>query len=239
MEGFAYLGMGICCLITWLLTASLLTLILGATSFVYRLQRPGQTRAVLLSAAVAAWGGLIFFLLVGGIGFIVFSAQQYYVMTFQDAKLSDAVMQPFLSAMNEVDRVSLGFSPIPPDARIKIERPREGRLPYDVMLHIYADTSRTVAFRKEDDSYRWIAEQEVHTGPHKYSSVDGYLDEQIIITYHKESLDATSLNKTVIIYLGDDPRLKRKAELTLQDVQPVLDEWRLMRSKTPTPTKTP
>src|SRR4051812_27387741 len=80
---------------------------------------------------------------------------------------SDPELRPFLKAVGKVDRASLGFNPIDTNSVLRLET-ATGRA-YDAMLHIYGnggESSRTIAFRKTPDGFRWIAEQEIHTGPH-------------------------------------------------------------------------
>jgi len=94
------------------------------------------------------------------------------------------------------------------------------------MLHIYGETSRTIAFRKVGPDYKWIGEQEIYTGPRSYTSVDGTVKEQIAITYETQHVSGVPLNKVSVQYLGDDPRLANRFDLTLTDVQPILREWK-------------
>src|SRR5688572_12696660 len=79
-------------------------------------------------------------------------------VSFEDPKV-----QPLLRAVNEVDRAALGFTPLTTNAQLRLETGK--RANYDAMLHVHGETSRTIAFRKIPGGYRWIAEQEIHTGP--------------------------------------------------------------------------
>lgn len=72
--------------------------------------------------------------------------------------------------------------------------------------------------------YEWIGEQEIHTGPRTYSSVDGTFKEQISITYEIQHVSGAPLNQVSVHYYGDDPRLAHRT-LTLTDVKPILQEW--------------
>jgi len=147
--------------------------------------------------------------------------------------LTDEEIKPFQAAIAEVDRAALGFTPISANARIEIEYASDTR-PYDVMLHIYAETSRTIAFKKIGDRYKWIGEQEVHEGPNQFTTVDGTLNEYIVIDYDTEGGSGIPVNELTILYEGEDTRLNSKHfNLTLQDVQPILAEWQVIR---PTPT---
>ena len=59
---------------------------------------------------------------------------------------NDPRIVPMFKAIEAIDRSSLGFTPIQLNATVSLEsRPRAQ---YDVMLHVYGDTSRTIAFRK-------------------------------------------------------------------------------------------
>ncbi len=87
-------------------------------------------------------------------------------------------MWPFIVALNAIDRASLGFTPIPAYARVEIDRTVPPAT-YDVMLHIYADTSRTVAFKKEGDGYVWVGEQETHIGPTSISQQTGIFTKRL------------------------------------------------------------
>src|SRR3954470_24233329 len=70
---------------------------------------------------------------------------------------SDPRLDPMIKAIDAVDRPSFGFTPIEPSSKVRLQsRPRAR---YDVMLHIYGRTSRTIAFRKPPNGYKWIHEQ--------------------------------------------------------------------------------
>lgn len=137
--------------------------------------------------------------------------------------LDDKRIAPMLKAINEVDRASLGFTPIPKDSEIILE---EGHQIYDVMLHIYSsESSRTIAFLKTPDGYKWIHEQESHKGPKKYTTPDGTFNEQIVITYETVRVSGVPLNQIDIDYYGEDPRLSNRSNLTLDEVTPIFQEW--------------
>lgn len=155
---------------------------------------------------------------------------------FNTTTIDAEAVQPFVAAMDEVDRASLGFTDIPADAVVVIGGAAPPGFGYDAALQIYGDTSRTVFFEKnEDGSYRWAGEQEIHTGPHQYDSPDGVYSEEISITY--DTVDHFGawlpLNTVHVLYEGEDPRLWGKSNLTLEDVAPILEEWRALPSPTP------
>ena len=141
----------------------------------------------------------------------------------EKVSLDDPRIQPMLLAMEVVDRESLGFTQIPETADVRLEL-SDGS--YDAMLHVDAETRRTVAFRETPEGYRWIGEQETHTGPETYESVDGISNETITITYEIEDISGHPLNRINIRYMGEDPRFADDRGLTLGDVAPVLAEWR-------------
>ena len=129
-----------------------------------------------------------------------------------------------LKAIAAVDRQALGFTPIARSSDVRLERgPRHG---YDVMLHVYDATSRTIAFRKVGDGYRWIAEQELHYGPRLWKTEDGDVREYIAVEYQREPVDGIPVNELKIAYIGDDPRLAAGEGLTLASIQPFLNEWK-------------
>lgn len=136
----------------------------------------------------------------------------------------DPRLVPLLKAIEAADRSSLGFTPIQRNATVSLEsRPRAQ---YDAMLHIYGDTSRTIAFRKTGNEYKWISEQEIYAGPKTYKTVDGTFHEQIVITYGTESVSGHEPNKLHVEYLGEDSRLANRLNLTMKQVQPILAEWK-------------
>ena len=140
------------------------------------------------------------------------------------SSISDPRLAPLFKAIAAAERAPLGFTPIPANARVMLEE--GGNAPYDAMLHIYADTSRTVAFRKTSNGYKWISEQELFYGPNDYTTVDGTSQEHIVIEYQIERVNGIPTNQIVIDYHGDDSRLAKRDDLTLADIQPVLAEWK-------------
>lgn len=137
----------------------------------------------------------------------------------EKVKADDPRLKPLFDAMAAVDRASMGFTPIPTDAELRLEsRPRGG---YDAMLHVDGVTSRTIAFRRTGDGYEWIGEQEIHRGPKTHTTVDGTFPETITITVERVPISGG----TRITYSGEDPRLAGRGGLTLADVRPVLAEW--------------
>lgn len=146
----------------------------------------------------------------------------------QRVPMDDVKIRPLLKACSDVDRAALGFSDLPSSADVRLEGPSNK---YDTMLHIYGDTSRTIAFRKSGAGYRWIGEQEIHKGERDYTSADGTFREEIVITYEIEPISGVPLNTIFIHYVGDDPILSRSnGRLTLKDARPILETWRKGRA---------
>jgi len=141
----------------------------------------------------------------------------------EKVQYNDAEVQELLQAREDAAVHRFGFTSVPASATIRIERvPRGG---YDRMLHVQGATRRTIAFRKEGEKYIWIGEQESFQGPKEYTSVDGTSRERIILTYELERLSHQRTNTLIITYWGEDPRLVKQKELTLESVSPILREW--------------
>jgi len=142
--------------------------------------------------------------------------------------LSDPRLAPMLQAIAAVDRGPLGFTPIPTNAVVYLDRrPRAG---YDAMLHIYtpalhAGIYRTIAFRKTATGYKWISEQEIHPGPRTYIQSGHTAHEWIVITYETESITGRTPGKLEVGYNGPDSRIANRHDLTLDEVRPILAEW--------------
>lgn len=141
----------------------------------------------------------------------------------ETVKFDDPRVVPLMAAVNAVDRRSIGFTSIDPRAQLKLEwRPRAE---YDAMLHVYAASSRTIAFRRRSDRFEWIGEQEVFQGPREYDTPDGRLHEEVVVTFDKEPVSGVPPNRLDVRYTGEDPRLANRRNLLLADVIPVLAEW--------------
>ena len=137
--------------------------------------------------------------------------------------IDDPQVQLLLKAAASFDRTSYGFTPIPKTADFRLESTPADR--YDAMLHIYSKTSRTIAFRKTSNGYRWIGEQEIFEGPKEYKSVNGTFHEQLTFTYDIESVSGYPTNRLNLTYSGEDSRLRNRNSLALVDVKQVLREW--------------
>jgi hypothetical protein len=129
-----------------------------------------------------------------------------------------------LKAIAVVDRASLGFTAIPTNADCRLET--GSRSGYDAMLHIYGGTHRTIAFRKTQNGYRWIAEQEIHYGPNMFTDVDGTFQEHLVVEFQIEPVNGIPTNEIHVSYIGQDNRLAGRNDLTLSNIQPFLEAWK-------------
>ncbi len=162
--------------------------------------------------------------LISFISTIIIIVLSIYAFSPKKITYSDPELTPLWKAIEEVDRAGMGFTPVSKDSKIRIER-TNGRA-YDVMLHIHNHSSRTIAFKKKDDDFLWIGEQESFKGPKKYKTVDGYFNEFIVLTYDKERISGYPTNVLNITYNGEDSRLMPNRDLTLDDILPILKEWK-------------
>jgi hypothetical protein len=169
---------------------------------------------------------LIYFRLSGADNFASFEKCSSPFLRMKDERFT-----PLWDALSKVDRDTLGFTPISPDARVEYE----GTIgETDVMLHVYGDTSRTVTFRKLGDSYQWIHEQEIHEGKDKWTDYDGAVwVESITIEYQTEDINGIPLNTIWIDYTERDSRTSSQDGLSLKDVQPIIEEWKIWKQSQP------
>jgi hypothetical protein len=148
--------------------------------------------------------------------------------------MSDTNLIPMLTAIAAVDRASLGFTPISPTAKILLETvdrenwKQEYPAPlYDAMLHIYGETERTISFKKTSDGYQWIGEQEIHYGPKSFTDANGSTyQEHLVIEYWTEPINGIPINQIHVSYIGEDSRLAGRHDLTLAEIEPILDSWK-------------
>ena len=146
-------------------------------------------------------------------------------------RMNDKRFAPFWEALSKIDRNALGFTPIPPEARVEVG----GTIgETDVILQIYDATSRTITFKKVGNSYQWIHEQEIHEGKDKWTDYDGAVwVEEIIIEYQIEDINGIPLNTIWIDYRGRDVWKSSQDGLTLNDVLPIIEEWRIWKQSQP------
>ncbi len=134
----------------------------------------------------------------------------------------DPRVQKLLHAAEHSSECRFAFTPVPRDADIRLEKSAG---PYDLMLHVYGKTSRTIAYRIGENEIRWIGEQEIYTGPKEYTGVDGTYNEQLTVTFELESISGAELNRLNILYTGEDPRLVNRQDLDLETIYPILRDW--------------
>lgn len=137
--------------------------------------------------------------------------------------MDDSRIQPLIKAAKTFDRTAFGFTPLPNAADVRWESRPADR--YDAMLHIYSKTSRTIAFRRTPEGFKWTGEQESFQGPKKYTTPDGTFNESITLTYEVENISGYSTNRLNITYFGEDKRLANRASLSLDYIKPILKEW--------------
>lgn len=137
----------------------------------------------------------------------------------------DPRLVPLLTAMASVDRQAMGFTPLQREDQLRLEtRPRSG---YDAMLHVDGQTSRTIAFKKVGEAYRWIGEQERFFGPRSFDTVDGKQRETICITFEKTPISGAPLNTLFITFHGIDVKgaESTRSGLGLLEAQAMIKPW--------------
>jgi hypothetical protein len=97
----------------------------------------------------------------------------------------------------------------------------------DVVLEVHAQHQhRAIAFRREGSKLKWIGEQVVVYGPRKHTTVDGTFDEHITLSYNTSRVYNPRLNRLNVSYDGPDGPLSTTFDdLSLAQVQPLLDQW--------------
>jgi hypothetical protein len=161
------------------------------------------------------------------------------------ASLSDPRVAPLLQAMAASDRSSMGFSSVPSNAVVYlINPPLPRRRDADIRMFdteaLYQDVYRYVQFRQTATGYVWEFEMEVHPGPKTFFQ-SGNTDhqwhtahEEISISYDTTGSSGVTPNKVHVRYHGptdlfSGSRLPDGKDLTLDEVRPVLEEWRQKR----------
>jgi len=225
-EGFGFFLLGAMCLVGLVLLALYLGIgALGVRGLAGLLAsrghgRSGRVSVVLVIASVLLFLGLSIGLWRAHVG--------WYGPTY---RVGDQRLRPYLSAMDAVDRTSLGFTPIPRDAKIRVV-PVGGEREYDV--HLQA-SFRDVYFRENaDGSYEWVGESQAFTGPRRYDTGAGIENEELVIAYYRVPVSGAALNQVQVYYSGDDPRFKYEPFLTLEEARTILQEWASQRA-TPAP----
>ena len=130
--------------------------------------------------------------------------------------------------MNQSNRLSLGFSPIPSNAQVTIQDFGSTAAAFisigsetDLGPYPYWD----IYFVKEGATYKWGAESETRWAPNRFDNIDiSYFTDSISPGNYNTRSERKPSNILVVEYRGNDPRLA-KPNLTLNDIQPVLAEW--------------
>lgn len=144
---------------------------------------------------------------------------------------NDRELVPYLAAIAKAKQLrdSLGFSAVSEKAKITLEKNGDG---YDAMLHVYQSiSSRTIAFKRVGSGYIWIGEQEIFTGPRKFDTPDGELNETITLNYEVEPISGYPLNKLSLIYDGPDSSYTPPNVLSISESHKIIKRW--MLSSTP------
>jgi hypothetical protein len=138
---------------------------------------------------------------------------------------SDTNVVLMLKAVGAANRTALGFTPILPNTELWLGEPSPG---YSQMLEVYAASQRTrrvIIFRKTQDGFAWIGEMEMHYGPKMFKTFQGSSQERLVLEYSTEPYgDIRTTNQIQIHYYGEDIRLRQRG-LTLEGIQPFLQEW--------------
>ena len=134
-----------------------------------------------------------------------------------------------LQAMAAVDRAALGFTPLPTNAVVHLDRRSGAR--YDAILIIfdtparYHGVYRNIEFGKTATGYKWLREFETHPGPRTFNQSGHTAHEEISITYDTTGISGVRPNKLYVHYNGFDSRIADREDLTLDEVRPILAEW--------------
>jgi hypothetical protein len=137
------------------------------------------------------------------------------------------------------DRSSMGFSSIPSNAVVYLINPPLPRCrDADIRIFdteaLYQDIYRYVQFRQTATGYVWEYEMEVHPGPRTFKQSGHTAHEEIDIIYDATGISGWTPNKVHVRYHGptdlfSGSRFPDGKDLTLDEVRPVLEEWRQKR----------
>jgi len=224
LEGFAFgcVGLFAICVALWLPIA-LIAILGGSAGLLKDKQRKGATWVL----SLIILGGGIFMLL-------IFVRNKYFPEPPPTPEpvygLADEAVEPFLLAINQSDRLALGFSPIPTNAKVIIQEYDSSAMAY---ITIGSDTdwgvqlSWNVYFDKSGHTYKWVGEEETYAGPNPYENIyiSYFTDSVSPRNYIGGSSEPLPQNTLVVEYRGEDSRLI-KPLLYLSDVQPILNEWK-------------
>jgi hypothetical protein len=140
----------------------------------------------------------------------------------------DSHVAALLDIAESVDRAAFGLSSIEREGAIYRQ---DGGCGFDTMLHIDEhDVVRTISFVRQGTGYKWIGEQEAHLGPKEQLGPERTFGEAVLIEYQTEPVaPKVPTKQTLIMYIGEDSRLAGRTNLTLNDVRPILAEWKIRR----------
>ena len=142
-------------------------------------------------------------------------------------QLESPRLKPYLEAADRSRRADLGFTPLPREGLVRVERPRSKRH-YDVMLHIErANVSRTVAFLLRGDTPEWSGEQEIHYSEREFTTVDGTGQEHLVLSF--STVKGSGVPKGgYVSYWGPDQVLRQRSmqnQIPVSEVHTIWATW--------------
>jgi hypothetical protein len=142
-------------------------------------------------------------------------------------RLETAEMKPYLQAASRSQRIQLGFTALPQNGPVLVEKPRFKKY-YDVMLHIDGpNVTRMVEFIIRNGQPVWSGEQEMHWSPRQFETIDGTVREHLVISY--QDIETPEMSKGEwILYGGPDESLQWRSDrhqISIADAKEVWDAW--------------
>jgi hypothetical protein len=146
-------------------------------------------------------------------------------------KLGDEKLKPFENAINEIDRTSLGFSTITPDTEIKILKGDEEKWVSCPDIELYIPDlpikKHHICIKKLGDNYFWDSEYEEYLGPNPWESIwFAYSSRPGVLNQLGDPRENSEPYTLVIEYWGSSDQRLENRTLTLEYVEPFLDEWK-------------
>jgi hypothetical protein len=147
--------------------------------------------------------------------------KDFWLRFHRNYPLGHEKLMPYEDAINSIDRSSLGFAPIPEDAKIWILKSRLGYVQCpEVELYIsdlpFMDWS--ICVEKIDGRYVLVSETQEYNSP-EY----GFM---YVIYEVEDAGGVMQEGKIRIVYIGPNETLHNNTELTIEDVKPTIEEWR-------------